>query len=276
MKLSLCNEVLGDMPFAQQCAWARAAGYSGLELAPFTLDADPERLSTVRARQLAAIALDHGLEITGLHWLLVKPEGLSITHPDASVRKRTVALMRHLCEICAAMGGRYLVHGSPRQRQIHDGESYDVALARATDCWAEAAQAAAQWGINYCIEPLSADQTPLINTLAQAVAVVRSVGQPNLFTMLDTSSAGLAESLPLPELIDLWFPSGLVRHVQLNDPNRRGPGQGLMQFGPILAALRRQGYSGPLAVEPFDYVPDGPSCAARAAGFLQGLLETCS
>ena len=273
MMLSLCNEVLGDLPFAEQCRLAQSLGYGGLELAPFTVSADPSAMTMAQAQQLARIAQDHGLVITGLHWLLVKPEGLSITHPDAAVRQRTVDFMQFLCELCAAMGGRYLVHGSPKQRLIHEGETHAVALARATDCWALAAQAAQGAGVTYCIEPLSADQTPVVNTLAQAVAVLQSVNHPHLRTMLDTSSAGLAESVPLPELIDQWFPTGWVAHVQLNDPNRRGPGQGTMAFGPILAALKRQGYSGPLAVEPFDYVPDGLGCAARAAGYLQGLWE---
>jgi D-psicose/D-tagatose/L-ribulose 3-epimerase len=273
MQLSLCNEVLGTLAFAEQCRIAKDLGYQGLELAPFTVCDDPRLLSFTRARELARIAQDHGLVITGLHWLLVKPEGLSITHPDAAVRQRTVDFMQLLCELCAAMGGRYLVHGSPKQRLIHEGETHAVALARATDCWALAAQAAQRAGVTYCIEPLSADQTPVVNTLAQAVAVLQSVNHPHLRTMLDTSSAGLAESVPLPALIDQWFPTGWVAHVQLNDPNRRGPGQGTMAFGPILAALKRQGYTGPLAVEPFDYVPDGLGCAARAAGYLQGLWE---
>lgn len=273
MMLSLCNEVLGTLPFAEQCRLAQSLGYGGLELAPFTVSADPTAMTMAQAQQLARIAQDHGLVITGLHWLLVKPEGLSITHPDAAVRQRTVNFMQFLCELCAALGGRYLVHGSPKQRLIHEGDTHAVALARATDCWALAAQAAQRAGVTYCIEPLSADQTPVVNTLAQAVAVLQSVNHPHLRTMLDTSSAGLAESVSLPALIDQWFSTGWVAHVQLNDPNRRGPGQGTMAFGPILAALKRQGYAGPLAVEPFDYVPDGLGCAARAAGYLQGLWE---
>lgn len=273
MKLSLCNEVLGALPFQDQCRLAKSLGYEGLELAPFTLSDDPSSLTLTQVRAWADIARDHGLVITGLHWLLVKPEGLSITHPDRAVRQRTVAFMAHLCDLCAAMGGRYLVHGSPKQRLIHEGDTGAVALARATECWAQAAQAAQGAGVTYCIEPLSADQTPLVNTLAQAVAVVQAVNHPHLRTMLDTSSAGLAETLSVPDLIDRWFPTGLVAHVQLNDPNRRGPGQGAMHFAPILAALQRQGYTGPLAVEPFDYVPDGLGCAARAAGYLQGLQE---
>ncbi len=86
MMLSLCNEVLGDLPFAEQCRLAQSLGYGGLELAPFTVSADPSAMTMAQAQQLARIAQDHGLVITGLHWLLVKPEGLSITHPEAAVR----------------------------------------------------------------------------------------------------------------------------------------------------------------------------------------------
>jgi sugar phosphate isomerase/epimerase len=46
-----------------------------------------------------------------------------------------------------------------------------------------------------------------------------------------------------------------------------------MRFAPILAALEAVGYDGVLAVEPFDYQPDGPACAARAIGYLRGLIE---
>jgi D-psicose/D-tagatose/L-ribulose 3-epimerase len=68
-------------------------------------------------------------------------------------------------------------------------------------------------------------------------------------------------------------PQGLIAHVQVNDRNRRGPGQGEQTFAPLFAALKRTGYAGDVAVEPFDYVPDGPSAAARAIGYLRGILE---
>jgi sugar phosphate isomerase/epimerase len=264
------------MPFAAQCQIARDMGYMGLEVAPFTLTDTPETLTTAQARQYAQVAADHGLVITGLHWLLVKPEGLSITHPDAPVRQATADFLKHLCEICAAMGGRYLVHGSPNQRSIHPGQTHDQALALAQDVLAKVAQTAQSFGVTYCLEPLSADQTPLINTVAQAAAVVQRINNPFFKTMLDTSSAGLAETLSMPELIALWMPQGVMAHVQLNDPNRRAPGQGSMRFGPILAALQQQAYSGVVAVEPFDYFPDGPGCAAWSAAYLKGLLENAA
>ena len=46
-----------------------------------------------------------------------------------------------------------------------------------------------------------------------------------------------------------------------------------MKFAPIFAALQRNGYDATVAVEPFDYVPDGPGAAAFAAGYLRGVRE---
>ncbi|MFM8769167.1 MAG: sugar phosphate isomerase/epimerase family protein [Rubrivivax sp.] len=273
MKLALCNEVLAPWPFVEQCRLASALGYAALEVAPYTVCDDPQTMTVDQARALRQVAADHGLEISGLHWLLVKPQGLSITHAEATVRDRTVAFMRHLCELCAAMGGRYLVHGSPGQRRVPEGSSHEQALDRATQAWARAGDAAAACGVTYCIEPLSRDQTDVVNTVAEAVAVVKAVGQQALRTMIDTSSAGLAEDLPVPALIERWLPSGYIAHLQVNDPNRRAPGQGELQFGPVLAAMQRGGWDGWVAVEPFDYVPDGPGCAAWSAGYLKGLQQ---
>jgi len=273
VKFALCNEVLAHLPFEEQCRAAAALGYAALELAPYTVFEDPARASDDDARAIARTAAAHGLSISGLHWLLVRPEGLSITSADRAVHARTVAFMRRLVALAAVMGARYLVHGSPKQRAPAPGQSLGDALARATEAFARAGDAARDAGVVYCVEPLSADQTPLVNTLEEAVALVRNAGSEGLRTMLDTSSAGLAESEPLPELVRRWMPGGLVAHVQLNDPNRRAPGQGAMAFGPILAALEETGYAGEIAVEPFDYVPDGMGSAAYAIGYLNGLVQ---
>ena len=47
-----------------------------------------------------------------------------------------------------------------------------------------------------------------------------------------------------------------------------------MRFAPIFAALQRHGYDRTVAVEPFDYVPDGSGAAAFAAGYLRGIRES--
>lgn len=273
MKIGLCNEVLAGLPLERQCETAAALGYDGLEIAPFTLSDAPERIGSAQAARIRATVESFGLVVTGLHWLLVKPEGLSLTSPDPALRERTAQVMERLVALCAELGGAVLVHGSPHQRAIADGDSHATALARLQEGLARAARIAAREGVVYCIEPLSPRETPLINTLAEGAQIVRAVNEPALKTMLDCSAAGLSEAQDVPALIDLWLPTGLIGHVQFNDPNRRGPGQGAMRFAPILSALHRHGYAGAIGVEPFDYLPDGPGSAAFAAGYLRGLRE---
>jgi D-psicose/D-tagatose/L-ribulose 3-epimerase len=273
-RLALCNEVLAPWPFEQQCAYAAKLGYRALEVAPFTLAEDPSTITAAQAALWRRMAADHGLVVSGLHWLLVAPEGLSINHPHEAVRRRTLQMIVRLVDLCVELGGSYLVHGSPAQRNPQPGQSTADALARATEAWLMAGEAAGRAGVHYCIEPLSRDQTSVVNTIDEAMALVAAAGLTGLKTMLDTCSAGATEAESLPILIDRHWSGGALVHVQLNDRNRRGPGQGDDHFGPILSALARQGYGGWLAAEPFDYQPDGPGCAAHAAGYLRGLIET--
>ena len=261
------------MPFPRQCEYAAKLGYDGLEIAPYTLSEDPHRIGAAQIAAARSAAEDCGIAVTGLHWLLVKPHGLSISSKDAAIRKKTLEVMLALIDLCAELGGRYLVHGSPHQRRIEPGETRAAALGRAKECFAAAAERAEKAGVVYCIEPLASEHTPLINTLEEAAQILAEIQSPALKTMLDCSAAGRMEKEPLAALAERWLPQRLIAHVQVNDRNRRGPGQGEQRFAPLFAALRRHGYGGDVAVEPFDYVPDGPGAAARAIGYIRGILE---
>ena len=273
MRIALCNEVIAPMPFPRQCEYAAKLGYDGLEIAPYTFSEEPHRLGKAQLAAARSAAEDAGIAITGLHWLLLKPPGLSISTRDAAVRMKTLEVMLALVDQCAELGGRYLVHGSPHQRRIDSGDTRAAALGRAQEAFATVAERAEKAGVLYCIEPLSSDQTPLVNTLEEAAALVDAIGSRAVRSMLDCSAAGRMETAPLAALVDKWLPRGMIAHVQVNDRNRRGPGQGEQRFAPLLAALVRHGYAGDIAVEPFDYVPDGPGAAARAIGYIRGILE---
>jgi D-psicose/D-tagatose/L-ribulose 3-epimerase len=273
MRIALCNEVIAPMPFPAQCEYAAKLGYDGLEIAPYTLSEEPHRMGAAQIAAARSAAEDCGIAVTGLHGLLVRPAGLSISTRNDAVRRRTVDVMLALIDLCCQLGGRYLVHGSAQQRRLEAGDTRAAAMARARDCFAAVAERAHKAGVLYCIEPLSAEQTPLINTLEEAVGMVEEIQSPWIKTMLDCSAAGRMEKEPLGALAERWVPKGLIAHVQLNDRNRRGPGQGEQRFAPLFAALKRRNYRGDVAVEPFDYVPDGPGAAARAIGYIRGILE---
>lgn len=271
LSLALCNEVIGDWDFAAQCDYAAALGYAGLEVAPYTLADQPHRLAAAKRAELRRAAHAAGIRITGLHWLLTTPAGLSINGPDARRRHRTIDVIERLIGLCADLGGSVLVHGSPAQRRVAADDDPVAARARALETFAAAARAAQAGGVTYCIEPLSRAETNFVNTLAEAARIVREIASPALRTMIDTSAAGQTEAQSVPELIAHWLPTGLVAHVQLNDTNRKAPGQGTDDFPAILRALQRSGYQGIAAVEPFIYEPDGPGAAAWAAGYLHGI-----
>ena len=272
MLISLCNEVVRELSLQQQFLFARKLGYDGMEIAPFTLGDDPHLLPGTRRAELRMAAGDAGIAITSLHYLLLSPTGLSITSSDPAQRARTIDVMRRLCGLAADLGARVLVHGSPGQRQLEtsreaDGRKYGA------ECFAAVAQEAADAGVTYCIEPLAPPDNHFIHTVEEAASIVRAIAHPAVRTMIDCSAAGRGEVQSIPDLIRQWLPTGLIAHIHLNDPNRRAPGEGDLEFAPILQALGAGGYQGMAAIEPFIYEPDGPSCAARAIGYIRGLME---
>ena len=135
--------------------------------------------------------------------------------------------MRALCALAADLGARVLVHGSPDQRALAPGDE-DDGRKRGIECFAAVAEAAAQAGVVYCIEPLSRRQTQFVNTVEEAAAIVRAIGSPAVRTMIDCSAAGQTEAVPVADLVRRWVPTGLIGHIHFNDPNRRGPGEGAM------------------------------------------------
>lgn len=276
LQLTLCNEVLRELDFSEQCALAAKLGYAGLEVAPFTLSDQPHTMTDAQAAEYRLIAEDHGLAITGLHWLLVAPDGLSITTDYAVQRQRTVDVMRAMVGLCAALGGAVLVHGSPVQRRLEDAKTPAAARDNALACFADAAKAAEAAGVTYCLEALAPRETAFVNTVEEAVAIVETIASQAFKTMIDTSAAALAEDQPVAAVIRQWWPTGHLAHIQVNDRNRRAPGQGQDCFAPVFRALAEVGFDGPVAVEPFDYIPDGPTTAAAAAGYLHGIMEGIS
>ena len=271
MRISLCNEVIRELPFERQCAFARAVGYDGLEIAPFTLGEEPHLLSSTQRAHLRRVAAEAGIAITGLHYLMLTPAGLSITSGEVAQRARTIDVMRRLCNLAGDLGARVLVHGSPAQRTLEPGKAAEGRKWGA-ECFAAVAEAAIK-AVVYCIEPLAAPDNQFVHTVEEAAAIVRAIASPGVRTMVDCSAAGRAEKMAIPDLLRQWLPTGLIAHVHFNDPNRRGPGEGDLAFAPILRALTAGGYEGVAAIEPFVYQPDGPSCAARAIGYVRGLMQ---
>ena len=189
MKIGICNELFQGWPIAQIFEYAARLGYGGVEIAPFTLADSVRDISSGKRKEIRRAAEERGIEIIGLHWLLVKPEGLYINHPDPEIRRRTREYLQELIHFCADLGGKILSHGSPKQRTIQEGWNFEEGWKRARETFEDCLPTAEERGVTYCIEPLTRSNTNFINTVEEALRLVEEINHPNFQMLVDCRSA---------------------------------------------------------------------------------------
>lgn len=266
MKFAICNETYEGWDFGAACADIAESGYDAVEIAPFTLGDNPTEISERDARKIGNLAKSSGLAVTGFHWLLQKPEGLHLTCPDIGIRRRTKEVFQHLARICAAMGGEIMVFGSPKQRNVLPGETYDAAFGRAVELFREVCDVAHPLGVILALEPLSAEYTNFMVNAEEAVRVIKAVDHPACRLHLDVN-AMCSEEKSIDEIVS--ENREYLAYFHANDPNLRGPGFGDVDFVPIARALKNVGYDGVVSVEVFDYEPNPQTIARESLTYLK-------
>jgi sugar phosphate isomerase/epimerase len=266
MRYAICNETFEGWDHSRICRFVAGLGYTGLELAPFTLAPRITDVSAERRRQLKREADEHGVTLLGLHWLLAKTEGLHLNSPDAAVRQRTAEYLVELAKCCRDLGGDVLVFGSPAQRRVPAGHSREQAVDFAVDTFQRAKKGVADCGVKLCLEPLAPAESDFINSAAGAAEILDRLAHPNFVLHLDVKAMS-SESVPIPELIRRH--TARTYHFHANDANRRGPGFGAVDFVPIFKALKETQYSGWVSVEVFDYSPDPQTIARESLRYMR-------
>ena len=212
-----------------------------------------------------------GLRFAGTHALLSAPKGLHITTPENAVRNRSWEYFRRLIDLTADLGGNSaMVLGSGKQRAAAGGQSVEDATRRLESGLAQMASAAAARRVTILLEPLAPHLCNVVNTLDDAVAMVKRIGGPAVQSMFDTHNT-TAEKLPHDELIRKH--RRYIRHVHLNELDGRYPGSANYDFLAVLKTLQRLKYEGWLSVEVFDFKPDGKTVAENASRFVR-LMES--
>lgn len=266
MKFAICQELFTGWDWERQCRFIAETGYTGIEVAPFTLADRAENVPDHQRGEMKRVAADHGLEIIGLHWLLAKTTGFHLTTADAATRRRTADYLVQLGNLCADLGGNLMVLGSPQQRNLEEGVTREQAVAHAIEVFQAALPRLADRGVDLLLEPLTAQETNFMLTCSDAAEIISAVNHPNLALHQDVK-AMLGEGVPLPDLIRDY--ASLTRHFHANDANLRGPGMGDVDFLPIFKALQASGYTGWVSVEVFDYSPGAEVIARESLRYMQ-------
>jgi sugar phosphate isomerase/epimerase len=277
-RFALCNEILtegpqGDRSWAEQCRIIAETGYSAVEIAPFTLvEESVEEISAAERRSMIRTMRDANLDCVGLHWLLSPPpENLHFTTPDDAVRARTIDYMHALVDFCGDLGGPYMIFGSPGQRSTVEGQTVAEAKARFAAGLAEVGDHAQDRDVMILVEPLSSDQTDVVNTLAEAMEVVEQADHPAISTMFDFHNT-VDETEPLDVLIETYIDH--IHHVQIQEMDGTYLGQtAATDYVPAFRAFSELGYDGWISLEVFDFSPGGETIAQESMNVLRELAE---
>ena len=266
MKYCMCNETFQDWPQAKIFRFLAECGYQAVEIAPFTINNYVTEVSSKERAKLRKQAEEAGIQIVALHWLLAKTEGLHLTSPDKGIRRKTAEYLGELAKFCRDLGGKVMVFGSPKQRNLAEGVSRGQGMQYAAEVLKAAVPVLQKTDVVLALEPLAPKETDFLTTAADAVELARMVDSPHCKLLLDCK-AMFTESTPMPDLIRKY--GARLVHFHANDPNLRGPGMGKLDFAPIFKALREIDYRGWVSVEVFDYTPGAERLARESIAYMR-------
>jgi sugar phosphate isomerase/epimerase len=267
-RYAMCNEAFEGRPFDEGCRIIRHYGYEGIEIAPFTLAADPLDISPEQRREYRRIMDHEGLEFAGLHWLLVTPKQIHVSTPDSKLREESWQYVGNLVDLCADLSTKpaVMVFGSPKQRSSTGGLTAEEATRNFIAGLASVAPRAEQRGVTILMEALPHSQSDVVHTLAEAAAVVQEIGSPAVQTMFDCHNAE-DEAEPHDLLIEKYYP--LIRHIHVNEMDGAHPGTGNYDFAAIFRALMRLDYKGWISLEAFDFTAGAETIAGESIEYLK-------
>ena len=103
-------------------------------------------------------------------------------------------------------------------------------------------------GITVGLEVVNRYETNIVNTGAEAVALMDRVGQPNVFAHLDTYHMNIEEGFVGKAIEDCGARLG---YFHIGESHRGYLGTGTVNFTEVFRSLARIGYDGPIAFESF-------------------------
>jgi D-psicose/D-tagatose/L-ribulose 3-epimerase len=233
IQVGYCTRVAG-------LAAAKAAGFDYVELATSEIAG----LSDAEFEQAAAQIRQVGLPIPAMNLFL--PATLKVTGPDIN-RDEQMAYVRKAFARLQQIRTTLVVFGSGGARQVPAGFSKEQAIAQLVEFGRRVSPEARARGITIAVEPLRPEETNIINSAAEGLALVEAIGDPNFQLMVDFYH--LASVKEDPSII--VRARDHIRHLHMANPAGRvfPRDAGEYDYAPFFAALRTIGYDRRISVE---------------------------
>ncbi len=221
---------------------AQAWGYDGIELRG---RGDGEFLA--RLPELKAAAAD-GIQMPTV--CVEMDHFIGDFDPDR--RADALAQMRDQLRVIAEIGGRGAMTPaswgmfSRRLPPFEPPRSPEEDRAVLVDALGALGQDAKTLGVQVYLEPLNRYEDHMINRLADAVALIESIGLDTVRIGADTYHMNIEEADPAAALVAA---APYIGHIQASDSNRLEPGAGHIDWALFGATVRTIGYTGPIAIE---------------------------
>lgn len=263
MRFAIQEDMLPGKTVQERFERARALGFAGVEVWGRGLtDRVPEIAAAAQATGMAVSAVNHGRQG-------------DLLHPDRAERERALAQLResivNAVDLNAA-GVIFVPHfGEPT---LPDLTPYKSVIQLEYELLHNHLRTLSDYvyalGTELYIEPLNRYQTHFLNTLADAARVRRKIkDHPHIRLVADLFHMALEESSIPQALTDH---AADIAYLHLADSNRRLPGQGLLDFAPIAAALQQMNFQGWAAFECGQVSQNAPY-ASQYAEALPACLE---
>ena len=189
------------------------------------------------------------------------PLKYDVASSDEETRRRGIEYLKRCVEIISELRGDaingviYTAWGKITGKSRTEEEwQYSVESLK------EVCRYARDYGVTLGIEPVNRFETYFLNTAADAVKLVKDVGEPNVKVHLDTFHMNIEEKSfyqPIKDVGELLF------HLHCCENDRGVPGTGHVDWEGVFKALSEIGYDRWLVIESF--VPEMEKLAASTA-----------
>lgn len=230
-KYGLTIWTFGEKTFEEKCKIAQEIGVDGVEIQG-DLSYDPKFIKET-------------LEKYHLEAYSVTPENLNIYSDDASVREEAVDYFLALAKWTKEVGSpRFCLHGKVGEivgsGNVERDRNY---LIQSTNQICEAAE---ELGLEVVFEILNRYESNMINTIDDALKLIKLVKRPNLKALLDSYHMNIEESDPSQSILNGADDLGIY-HIA--DSNREAVGNGHIPLKQQLISLKEIGYANPIIME---------------------------